>query len=88
MISRCIVGVDAFRRCVVLIAFVLAVLAQGCGSQGTNPPGGTETGTNRFAQLKAEDMYRWEGKGKDKRKVTISRRERDKLLEKAAKKNE
>ncbi len=78
MIARGIVGFDAFRRCGLLTAFVLALLAEGCGSSNGNNPSGT-TGSNKI--LKPEDSYRYVNSGKGKQKVGLGRRERQRLAE-------
>ena len=63
-----------------LCAFVVTV--SGCGwSDGGPPPESKKL-------LKAEDLFRTEGKGKNKHKVSLSRSERAKLRFEARKKLE
>ena len=66
----------------------LAVIASGCGSSvPTGQPGGTAS-KSLEDRVNPDDLYRFEGNGKAKRKVEVSRRERVKLLHEAAKKSE
>jgi hypothetical protein len=65
----------------------LAVFAGGCGS--SQPSGQTSgSGKSLAEKLNPDELYRYEGKGKAKQKVEISRRERVKLLHEAANKAE
>ena len=68
---------------------VLAVAAYGCGS---SPPTasvvGLGVGKGAAELLRPEQLWKYEGVGKDKHKVPISRRERVKLLREAQKKAE
>jgi len=75
-------GLSKAAGCLVLVA--LAIVAYGCGS--SEQPGASES-KGLAKQLKPEDLYRYEGEGKEKRKVPISRRERVKLLHDAANKS-
>jgi hypothetical protein len=89
VISRFVNGFDSFRRSGALVLFVLATLAQGCGwSQHTEASSGTGVMAGPDKLLKAEDLYRYEGQGKAKRKVALGRRERRQLLQKVSKKAE
>jgi hypothetical protein len=81
--------VTSFDRCRVagtLFLFSLVVAANGCGS---SPPTGTvfaQGGAKGAAELlKPEQRWKFEGVGRDKRKVQISRRERVRLLHEAQK---
>jgi hypothetical protein len=76
---------DLCRRAGALVLVTLATVAFGCGSSER-----PETNAGKAAEdlLKPEELYRYEGTGKEKRKVTISRRERVKLLHEAQKKLE
>ena len=59
---------------------MLAPLAQGCGSsQGENAA--AKTGAAKV--IKPEESYQYVGTGRDKKKVGLGRRERQKLAEKA-----
>jgi hypothetical protein len=74
-----------FPKSVALSALGLVLLGVfGCGSETE-----TKTGVPGSAKLlKEEDMYKYEGEGKNKRKVLIDMNERRKLLREAGKKIE
>jgi hypothetical protein len=57
-----------------LSALVTASIPPGCGSSEY-----TEGGRPVTVKLKPEDIYKWEGKGKAKRKVGLDLHERKKL---------
>ena len=68
----------------VLIA--LATIASGCGSSGsTNPADGKVAGTSPEQLLKDDQLYKYVGEGKNKRKEAISIRERARLIREAKK---
>jgi hypothetical protein len=73
-----------------LRAFAAAVLAasvlsSGCGSSTREVTGGTPSAAKL---LKSEDMYKYVGKGRAKKKVMIDLREKKRLLRAAAKRQE
>jgi hypothetical protein len=72
----------------VIALLALSIVASGCGS--SVPSGQPAAGASKSleAQVDPEALYHYEGKGKAKRKVEVSRRERVKLLHEAAKKSE
>jgi len=79
---------DLCRRAGALVLLTLATVAYGCGSSGkteASRQSESNVGKTPDERLKSEDLYRYEGTGKEKRKVAISRRERVKLLHEAAK---
>ena len=62
----------------------MATVVYGCGSSGQGGAGG-DSGTAGGAKfLKPEDYYRYEGEGKAKKKVALTRQEKNKLLHDAA----
>jgi hypothetical protein len=82
-------GFQPFRCADVLLWTALAAVAPGCGS--SVPPTGVAAkaaGKGPAEVLKPEQLWKYEGEGKDKRKVPISRRERIKLLHEAQNKSE
>jgi hypothetical protein len=90
VISRFVNGFDPCGRAGALVLFMLAAMASGCGSnQQSDTSKGTGTGGAAGADkpLAPEDMYRYEGTGKEKRKVELSRRERVQLRREAANKS-
>jgi hypothetical protein len=77
-----------WRRVGALVVVAVATTAYGCGSSNDGTRGPATGGRGELAkQLKDEDLYKYEGTGKAKRKVEISRRERVKLLHDAANKS-
>ena len=82
------IGSSLTRRVVVLGLPVLASVASGCGSSVPSGQPGGSAGKSLEDKVNPDDLYRYEGKGKAKRKVEVSRRERVKLLHEAAKKSE
>ena len=66
----------------------MAVVAYGCGSSQQQASTGQGPVKASRDSLKEEDHYRWEGEGRAKRKVYLSRREENKLLRERAKKSE
>jgi hypothetical protein len=77
-----------WRRGGALVLIAVATMAYGCGSSNDGSHAPTSGGGKLVKQVKEEDLYRYEGTGKAKRKVAISRQERVKLLHEAAKKSE
>ena len=63
----------------------LAVVLCGCGSSERTS---TSAGEGSSKVLKAEDYYRYEGEGKDRKKVALSRQEKNKLRHDAVNKSE
>ena len=88
VISSFVSNLGSYRRTGALALIVVAVVAYGCGS--SQQQGSTGQGPVKAprASLKEEDHYRWEGEGRAKRKVYLSRREENKLLRERAKKSE
>jgi hypothetical protein len=71
------------------VLILLAVIMSGCGSSETiGSPDAKSSGKLASQVLKPEQLYKYEGEGKAKRKVEISRDERIKLLREAAKQEE
>jgi hypothetical protein len=69
-----------------LILFVLSMMACGCGSSSpanSSAPSGGSPAKGADQILKPEQLWKYEGTGTEKRKVSISRRERAKLLREA-----
>jgi hypothetical protein len=78
-----------FRRAGASVLITLAVITSGCGSSGSiGSPDAKSSGKLAKDVLKPEQLYKYEGEGKAKRKVEISRQERVKLLREAAEKTE
>lgn len=78
-----------FRRAGSSVLITLAVITSGCGSSGSiGSPDSKSSGKLAKDVLKPEQLYKYEGEGKAKRKVEISRQERIKLLRQAAEKAE
>ncbi len=73
------------RRAGAVVLLALATVAYGCGSSDPSAPlAQNPTGKGAAEILKPEQLYKYEGEGKAKRKVQISRHERLKLLHKAS----
>jgi hypothetical protein len=72
-----------WRRALALTVAVVVGMAYGCGPSNTPPP---DSGGARAKLLKEEDLYKYVGEGKAKRKEAISLREKAKLLREAEKK--
>jgi hypothetical protein len=70
-----------YRRGVASILITLAAITSGCGS--SSPTDGKTSGTSPTQLLKDEQLYKYEGEGKRKHKVELSRRERVKLIQEA-----
>ncbi len=66
----------------------LAIVAGGCGSSDQSGQPRSASGKSLEDRVNPNDLYRYEGKGKAKKKVEVSRRERVKLLHEAANKAE
>ena len=69
-----------------LILVVLSTMACGCGSSSpanSSAPSGSSPAKGADQLLKPEQLWKYEGTGTEKRKVSISRRERAKLLREA-----
>jgi hypothetical protein len=64
------------RRIGALLLMTLTTAVFGCGSSERTETGGSP-GSAKL--LKAEDYYRYEGEGASKRKVALSREEKNKL---------
>jgi hypothetical protein len=75
-----------YRCAGAFVLIALAAIASGCGSSGsTNPADGKAAGASPKQLLKEEQLYKYEGEGRAKRKEPISLRERVKLLREAKK---
>jgi hypothetical protein len=74
---------DLCCRGVTLFLLTAAWAASLCGCSQQSATSTTEKSAE--ALLKPEDLYRYEGTGKAKRKVAISRRERMKMLHETTK---
>jgi hypothetical protein len=74
-----------WRRSLATVCVALAGSAYGCGSGQEQEKVGT---VDAAKVLKEEQLYRYVGEGKDKRKEPISIRERAKLLREAEKKSQ
>jgi hypothetical protein len=72
----------------VVVPVMLAAVASGCGSSVPSGQPGGDSAKSLEDKVNPDDLYRYEGKGKAKRKVEVSRRERVKLLHEASKKAE
>jgi hypothetical protein len=73
------------RRAVRFGALVLAVSVCGCGSSDNTQVGQAGAARAPKASLKESDRYKYVGEGAEKRKVTLTRREQNKLLAKPEK---
>ncbi len=83
MIGSFIGGLEPGRRVQSLVLLTLVTAVCGCGSSQQQPK---VSGVKRPpVVLKPEQRYRYVGEGKDKRKVSISRRERIRLQHEARK---
>ena len=71
---------NSLCRYVLLTSFVVAPLAQGCGSQGegTSPDAPVAHKT-----LSPQESFRYTGTGRNKKKVALGRREREQLAREA-----
>jgi hypothetical protein len=76
------------KRGVALALLALATVAGGCGSSDSSGKPGGSASKSLEDKVNPDDLYRYEGKGKAKKKVEVSRQERVKLLHEAAKKAE
>jgi hypothetical protein len=76
---------DRWPRAGALVLVTLTTFADGCGSSERSESRGVP-GVSKV--LKPEDYYRYEGEGRKKKKVALSRQERSKLRSDAAKKLE
>ncbi len=76
-----------YRHAGATAALLLATATCGCGSSGsTNPVDAKLEGKSVAELLTPEQEYKYEGTGKNRRKVQISRRERMKLIRESASK--
>jgi hypothetical protein len=79
-----------YRRVGASVLVMLGTVACGCGSSGltasSNPTDAKLEGKAPSDLLTPDQMYRYEGTGKAKRKVEISRKERMKLMREAVEK--
>jgi hypothetical protein len=73
----------SWHLAVAFAVFAGPVAAPGCGSSGIGTTRGVP-GASKY--VNKEDMYHYEGKGRNKRKVAVSRRERVRLLREAGEK--
>jgi hypothetical protein len=78
-------GLNIYRRGSAPLLISLAVVSCGCGSSERTS---TSAGEGSSKVLKAEDYYRYEGEGKDRKKVALSRQEKNKLRHDAVNKSE
>jgi hypothetical protein len=76
---------ELWRRGSALVLLALAWVAFGCGSSQQTGSSASNPGKTAEDLVKPEDLYRYEGTGKAKRKVAVSRRERMKVLHEATK---
>jgi hypothetical protein len=75
-----------YRRLGASVVITLVAIASGCGPSGSsNPADGNDSGTSPKQEIMSNQMYKYEGEGKAKRKVEVSRRERIKLIREAKK---
>jgi len=72
------------RQLVTLLA--LATVAGGCGSSVPSGPPAGSSAKSLDDKVDPTSLYKYEGTGRAKKKVEVSRRERVKLLHEAAKK--
>jgi hypothetical protein len=79
---------DLCRHAAALLLVALATAAYGCGSSllPTDTHAATGAGKGPSEILKPEQLWKYEGTGKAKRKIQISRRERVRLLHEAQQK--
>jgi hypothetical protein len=71
-----------YRRAGALGLVTLATVVYGCGSSVHEATTSRTAGGAKL--LKPEDYYRYEGEGRNKKKVALSRQEKNKLLHDAA----
>jgi hypothetical protein len=76
------------RRRGAIALLALAVVSGGCGGSQSSGQASNTSGKALEDRVNPDDLYQYVGKGKAKRKVEISRRERVKLLHEAANKAE
>jgi hypothetical protein len=74
-------NLGSYRRAGALVLITLATIASGCGSSGTAET--NVAGKSYKHVLKEDQLYKYEGQGKAKRKVELSHRERVELLREA-----
>jgi hypothetical protein len=74
------------RRWGAIALLAIAGFVSGCGSSQSGQTG--SSGKSLVEKVNQDDLYRYEGKGKAKRKEEVSRRERVKLLHEAGNKSE